>query len=319
MGARCTTMGKRPIEPARLTVRTPPPSELRLDDLTADALALVAGALEPDDELAASLSCRTVHAAVARARVQDGRAGSTTAPRSALSSVRKLEWAFSCGLPLSRALCARAAKDGKLAQLRWLRAHGSQCDESTCRAAAGGGHLPVLQYLRAHGCPWNKRTCEAASYGGHLKVLRWARARGCPWDHHTTEAAADGGHLGVLQWARANGCPWNKRTCEAAAEGGHLEVLRWVRANGCPWCELTCWRAAWGGHIALLKWAYAHGCPLGSITVADARNMRETHLEQGSNLDLLAEDGEHWAGKRPQPEDFEAVIAWLRASGCPEA
>jgi hypothetical protein len=81
-------MGEQPTEPARLAHRTPPPSELRHGDLT-DALALVAGALEPDDELAASLGSSTVHAVVARAREQDGRAVSTTAPRSALSSVRE--------------------------------------------------------------------------------------------------------------------------------------------------------------------------------------------------------------------------------------
>jgi hypothetical protein len=45
-----------------------PARTVRLDDLPVDALALEASALQPDDELAAALSCRSLHAAVACAR-----------------------------------------------------------------------------------------------------------------------------------------------------------------------------------------------------------------------------------------------------------
>jgi hypothetical protein len=105
---------------------------------------------------------------------------------AALGSVGKLEWAASCGMPLSAKLLPRAARLGQLEPLRWLRAQGfawepcEQWQEDACSNAAEGGHLSVLQWARADGCPWDGRTCASAAQSGHLAVLHWACANGCP-------------------------------------------------------------------------------------------------------------------------------------------
>jgi hypothetical protein len=209
----------------------------RLLDLPVELLVAVASQLAEDDELAASLACRKLREAVAGTERRAAGARLSTTIGSVLGSVGKLEWAASCGVPLSVQLLTRAARHG---QLHWLRAHGCSwkpCDpirEEPCSSAAAGGHLSVLQSMRANGCSWDARTCANAAQGGHLSVLQWARANGCPWDAHTCSYASRGGHLAVLQWARANGCPWNSLTCFYAAQRGHLAVLQWARANDCP-------------------------------------------------------------------------------------
>jgi hypothetical protein len=147
-----------------------PGHEPRLDDLPTELLALVVGALPPEDEMAASLCCRKLHEAAAEMRAREGRAGSKTAAVSALWSVRRLEWGLSCGLPLSEALCERASRDGQLAQLRWLRAHGCPWDDCMCAAAAGGGHLNVLLWARANGSFWNDATWTIACVRHQLKA-----------------------------------------------------------------------------------------------------------------------------------------------------
>jgi hypothetical protein len=155
--------------------------------------------------LAASLAFRKLREAVARAERQTAGKRLSTRIGSALGSVGKLEWAASCGMPLSAKLLSRVAWLGQLEPLRWLRAHGcawEPCDpesESPCSSAAEGGHLSVLQWARANGCPWDADTCTYSAYGGHLAVLQWARANGCPWNADTCMCAAEGGHLAVLQ------------------------------------------------------------------------------------------------------------------------
>jgi hypothetical protein len=190
-------------------------------DLPAELLVAIATQLAEDDVLAASLACRKMREAVAGTERRRGGVRLSTRIGSVFGSVGKLEWAASCGMPLSAELLTRTARLGQLEQLRCLRAHGCKwepCErgrESPCANAAEDGHLSVLQWARADGCPWDTRTCANAAEGGHLAVLQWARANGCPWDGRTCAAAAKGGHLSVLQWARANGCPW-------------------ARTNGCP-------------------------------------------------------------------------------------
>jgi hypothetical protein len=112
------------------------PAGLNLvDDLPAELLALVAGALPLDDELAAALSCRRLHAAVASARLRDGRASSTTSAVSVLATARRVEWAVSCGLPLGASLVALAARRGQLDALRCLRAYAFPCNGRAERAS----------------------------------------------------------------------------------------------------------------------------------------------------------------------------------------
>jgi hypothetical protein len=222
----------------------------RLLDLPAELLVAIAAQLDEDDELAASLACRKLRAAVAGTERRKAGERLSTRVDSALGSVVKLEWAASCGMPLSAKLLTRAAQHGQLEPLRWLRAHGCAWEpcqrrrEGPCSSAAEGGHLSVLQWARADGCPRDERTCAKAAEGGQLAVLQWACANGCPWDADTCSWAAKGGHLAVLQWASAHGFPWNAFTCSWAAKGGHLAVLQWARAYGCPWDVATCSCAA---------------------------------------------------------------------------
>jgi len=342
-------------------LQSPPPS--LIDDLPVELLALVAGALEPDDHLATSLACRKLRAAVALAQQQDGRDGSTTVNRSALTSLRKLTWAVSCRLPMRAELCDGFAREGRLVEISWLHAQGCPLRESTCMRAAEGGQMSVLQWLRVNGCPWNANTCGFAARGGHFQVLLWARANGCPWGtstclsaaqggqlelliwlrtngcpwtNTTTMYAALGGHLALLQYARAAGCPWDYDTCLGAARNGHLAMLQWARANGCEWKEEEMCRAAVrGGHLALLQWVCANGCDLGLLTCAGARELMHMDplelieyldSEDYENDEAMIEDPLGWMEDDDETEEtaqqrhsmVEAIVGWLRASGCPE-
>jgi hypothetical protein len=93
-------------------------------DLPAELLVGIAAQLAEDDELAASLACRKLRAAVAGAEPREAGARLSTKIGSVLVSVGKLEWAVSCGLPLSAELLTRAARAGQLELLSWLRALG---------------------------------------------------------------------------------------------------------------------------------------------------------------------------------------------------
>jgi len=282
IGARLDALGD--VLPSAGSVANVASPWQTLDDLSPELLALVARALEPDSEMAASLSCRKLRAAVAAEWQRGGRNRSTTLVRTAITSLRKLLWAASCGLPMDAALCARLAAEGRLVELSWVRAQG---------------------------CPWEEDTCSDAAFGGHLAVLQWARTNGAPWNEWTCSEAAYGGQFSVLIWARANGAAWDDNTCLAAAAGGHLSVLMWARLNGCTWDECTVKNAASAGHLSVLQWARAHECPYGVLTV---RGAREAMLEEGIALQYPDWD----VTAKELPEEFEAVLEWLRADGCPE-
>jgi hypothetical protein len=250
---------------------------LTLLDLPPELLAVAAAHLPEDAELAVALTCRKLREAVKASEHRAARGRLSTSIASAFGSLAKLEWAATCGMPLSSKLLNHAARIGHIEQLRFLHAHGCAWEpckdygEDPCAGAAAGGHLHVLQWAHTNGCPWNELTCSAAAEGGHMSVLQWACAHGCPWHEGTCGGAAKGGHLAVLQWARAGGCPWDEWACIHAARSGHLAVLQWARANGCPWDGRLCVYARIRGmsltrsdHEAVRKaldWAVANGCP----------------------------------------------------------
>jgi len=62
-----------------------------------------------------------------------------------LTSVRKLQWAASCGLPMDEVLCATLAAKGQLIELSWVRAHGCEWDDSCCYEAAKVGARAIGQ------------------------------------------------------------------------------------------------------------------------------------------------------------------------------
>lgn len=277
----------------------------QLDDLSADLIALIVSVVDRDDLFAVALSARKLRAAVTQNRRLC--CGTITSIRSIHGTLPRLQWAVSCGLPLSPRLCVLSAERGALPQLAWLRSigcawdvqttvaaalaghldllrwahlNGCPCNETTISSAAYGGHLEVLRWLRDNGCEWNWSTSSKAAEGGHLSVLQWLRAEGCPWDRWLCAGAAGSGHLEVLQWARANGCPWNGWTCSAAASDGHLEVIKWARANGCPWDASTCKTAAYCGHLNVLKWARAEGCPWDYEDVLRCAQISKTRTSQ---------------------------------------
>jgi hypothetical protein len=161
---------------------------VRLLDLHAELLVLIAAQLAEDDELAASLVCRKLRQAVAGTERRTAGVRLSTSIGSAFGSFDRLEWAAACGMPICGALLNRAARHGQLEQLSWLRARGcaweplededepeeDRLDEEAndpCANAAFGGHLAVVQWAHANGCPWDKRTCSFAAKGGHLPVL----------------------------------------------------------------------------------------------------------------------------------------------------
>ena len=109
-------------------------------------------------ELFAHADCPFVLKLVCRAFRAAGPPSTTASIQGAVSSVSRLAWAYACGCPWDKRVCA------------W---------------AAGGGHLAVLQWARENGCPWDEDTCYWAALNGHLQVLQWARANGCPWKEET--------------------------------------------------------------------------------------------------------------------------------------
>jgi hypothetical protein len=136
----------------------------RLLDLPAELLVAIATQLAEDYELAASLACRKLREAVAGTERRAAGARLSTRIGSALGSVGKLDWAASCGMPLSAKLLTRAARRGQLEQLRWLRAHG-------CAWAARGSRAREMARicaparLKAAICPWCSGCAPMAARG----------------------------------------------------------------------------------------------------------------------------------------------------------
>jgi hypothetical protein len=292
-------------------------------DLPLELLGAIATQLAEDDELATSLTGRKLREAVKASERRAAGGRLSTSIDSLISPQHRLEWAVSCGLPLSQKLLSSTTCAGHLEQVSWLRLHGCpwqplslqrnpyssaaarrgdlamlrylhadgclfSTDEMSADASENG-HLAVLEWARANGSRFGRSVCAGAAMGGHLTVLQWLRANDCPWALGTCSIAAQHGHLPILQWARANGCPWDAQRCRGAADNGDIPMLEWLNANGCPWDELTCSHAAMHGHLAVLQWLRVNGCPW-----------------DGRTCVIAAHKG------------HEAVLHWARANGCPE-
>jgi hypothetical protein len=324
-------------------------------ELPVDVLDKVVTCLAPDDELAASLACRKLRAALrAAARARLRRPPLQTRVRSLLGSLGRLQWGVACaGAPLSTQLFADVAGLGDLRMLSWLRARGCPWSDAAaipyvvtlgpCARAAAGGHFAVLRWLRAVGCPWDVRTCTYAAGGGHLSVVQWARANGCPWEPDAGHLAIELGDWSlsslVMHAGHASRRPWCAGTCAFAAKGGHLSVLQWAHAHGCPWDACTCVYAARGGHLSVLQCPRANGCPWDDracFAAAESGQLQWLHANGcpwnagtcataalGGNLSVL-----QWARAHGCPWNANtcscaadgghlAVLQWAHANGCP--
>jgi hypothetical protein len=104
-------------------------------ELPAELLAIVAAHLARDDELAAALTCLKLRQAVAASERRAAWRRLSTCGGSVFSSLDKLKWAVSAGMPLDAPVLNRGARGGKL-----------------LNHAARARHVESLQWLRAHGC-----------------------------------------------------------------------------------------------------------------------------------------------------------------------
>lgn len=155
---------------------------MRFADLPPAELAHVARQLAPDDELAASLACTKLRAAVATARTsRPNKPPLKTSLRSLVRSYGRLQWGVSCGAPVEAKLAGMCAERGDIQQLAWLRSNCScTINADTCAIAAEGGHTELLQWLRTNSCPWDNRVITLAEKNGHAALATWAKERGCP-------------------------------------------------------------------------------------------------------------------------------------------
>ncbi|KAJ1619293.1 hypothetical protein T492DRAFT_890577 [Pavlovales sp. CCMP2436] len=186
--APCTEREAAMHPPADALIASPRGLSLLLEMVRAQALraplsllALVAGALEPDDEMPAALTCRKLRAAVTLAQQQDGQAGSTTLVSSVLTSLRKLAWAVSCRLPMRAELCDGFAREGRLVEISWLHAQGCPLDESTAR------ELMQMEPIELMDDPDFVDTDETEETARQRlskveAIVGWLRASGCPED-----------------------------------------------------------------------------------------------------------------------------------------
>jgi hypothetical protein len=245
---------------------------LTLADVCSDSLAAIAAQLPPDDHLAFTLTCRSLHAAAAAAvtprdaRSTEGRhLRSTTFSSLCGVSLAKLQWGVSCGAPLAVPLSCAAAKAGRLEELQWLRSVGCPWGAPTCAAAAAGGHMDMLLWARAHGCPWDEETVIGAAGHGHVPILKYALEGGCPttWEcapdgQPAVTAAIEHGHMHVVHWLFANGARPEPTHYMHAGRFGRLDLMQWLHARGVPlnrpWFVSSCMAAVLKGHLVELQW-----------------------------------------------------------------
>jgi hypothetical protein len=160
---------------------------LTLTDLLSDVLDKMVTALDPDNELAASLACRKLRDAIRRhpdplPNAQEPRRPLQTRVRSLLGSLAKLQWGVaSAGAPLNKAQrrlragsCGRSpvcAAMGVRQRLPLGRVHvlrSSSRRSAVCVAMAACQRLPVERDHARRGSAW--RSLAYAAVGAHQRL-----------------------------------------------------------------------------------------------------------------------------------------------------
>ncbi|KAG2449629.1 hypothetical protein HYH02_005162 [Chlamydomonas schloesseri] len=110
--------------------------------------------------------------------------------------------------------------------------HEVKLTAAVCAAAARSGRLELLALVRARGCPWDETAVVAGAEAGCEAVLAYLVAEGCPaGDGHDAYAAAMAAEdVHTLRCLRRLGLPWagDAATWRAHAIRCGVPLLRWL-------------------------------------------------------------------------------------------
>jgi hypothetical protein len=159
-----------------LKCKAPPCPLLRLPS---ELLAHITSMIDPDDELAVSLVCLEMRAAVGAVLLREEESGRKmcTSYASVSRTMALLQWAVAGGAPLSPALASSAAcslGEGSLEKVRWLREVGCPWD----------GRVVLILQAKASWSTCSGRARKAAR-GERTRVARqqWELLK---WAPHST-------------------------------------------------------------------------------------------------------------------------------------
>jgi hypothetical protein len=212
--------------------------------------------------------------AIAEGCPEDARA---CAGAASTGNLPLLRWLREQGFEWDVRCYVAAAEGGHLGVMRYAREHGCNwgAGNAVCAAAARGGRLEILQWCVENGAARVPRTCEGAAAGGHLDVLKYANGNGCPMNERAACAAAAHGHAACLAWIFENdggsfrsSWIWQHAICRGHRECVKLSVLR-----GCTdFADLRAsrdWCAGAYGDLELVRWMMDWAAGEGDHTCAD--------------------------------------------------
>jgi hypothetical protein len=94
---------------------------------------------------------------------------------------------------------------GKAKTVRNLYFKGFPLTKSLCAIAAKRGSKEQLLWLRTNKCPWDDTTFTAAVLANNLRLMKWLASVRCPMSVHTLREAEKMGKY--VSWLVQNGCP----------------------------------------------------------------------------------------------------------------
>jgi hypothetical protein len=200
----------------------------------------VATQLAKDDELAALLACRKLREAVAGTERRKAGARLSTRIGSAFGSVGKLEWAASCGMPLSAKLLTRAARRGQLEHLRWLRAHGcawEPCERWWMHGGVVGGRGRAQARLKAAICRCCSGRLRMATRGMRKHAHVQLRVGIWPCTSGLVRMAVGEMRARASMQLRVGICPCSSGLMRMAARGMRARASMQLRVGICPCCS----------------------------------------------------------------------------------